>query len=38
MGLEHIDFMWYVRKNTPLALLGYFAGMLVYLLQVTVAG
>jgi len=38
MGLEHIDFMWYVRKITPLALLGYFAGMLVYLLQVTVAG
>jgi hypothetical protein len=38
MGLEHIDFMWYVRKITPLALLGYFAGMLVYLLQATLAG
>jgi hypothetical protein len=30
--------MWYVRTITPLALLGYFAGMLIYLLQVTVLG
>jgi Na+/H+ antiporter NhaD/arsenite permease-like protein len=33
MGLEHIDFMWYARKIAPWALLGYFAGVTVFLLQ-----
>ncbi len=33
MGLEHIDFMWYARKIAPWALLGYFAGVLVFLVQ-----
>lgn len=33
MGLEHIDFMWYARKIAPWALLGYFAGILVFLAQ-----
>jgi Na+/H+ antiporter NhaD/arsenite permease-like protein len=33
MGLERIDFIWYLRKITPWALLGYFAGVVVYLLQ-----
>lgn len=26
MGLERIDFMWYLRKIAPLALIGYLAG------------
>ncbi len=33
MGLEHIDFMWYARKIAPWALLGYFAGIFVFLVQ-----
>lgn len=38
MGLEHIDFMWYLRKVAPWALLGYFAGVFVYLLQAKITG
>ncbi len=33
MGIEKIDFMWYLRKMSLLALLGYFAGAGVYILQ-----
>lgn len=33
MGLEKIDFFWYVKKISWLALLGYFAGAAIYLLQ-----
>jgi Na+/H+ antiporter NhaD/arsenite permease-like protein len=33
MGLEKIHFFWYVRKISGLALVGYFAGAGVYLLQ-----
>lgn len=33
MGLEQIDFMWYARKIGPWALLGYFAGVIVFLVQ-----
>ena len=33
MGLEKIDFGWYLRKITPLALAGYAAGMLAIWLQ-----
>ena len=33
MGLERIDFLWYLRKISGLALLGYFAGALVYIVQ-----
>ncbi len=33
MGLEKIDFFWYARRIGGLALLGYFAGILVYLGQ-----
>jgi Na+/H+ antiporter NhaD/arsenite permease-like protein len=33
MGLEHIDFLWYLRKITPWALAGYTAGALVVLVQ-----
>lgn len=33
MGLEKIDFVWYVRKVSGLALLGYLAGAAVYIVQ-----
>lgn len=33
MGIEKIDFFWYVRRISGLALAGYFAGAGVYLLQ-----
>ncbi len=33
MGLEKIDFFWYMRKIGGLALLGYLAGALVYIAQ-----
>ncbi len=33
MGMEKIDFFWYVKKISLLALLGYFAGALIYMAQ-----
>ena len=33
MGLEKMSFMWYLRKVSLLALLGYFAGAAAYILQ-----
>ncbi len=33
MGLEKIDFVWYMRKISGLALIGYFAGAMVYIVQ-----
>ena len=33
MGLERIDFLWYVRKISALALAGYLGGAAVYILQ-----
>jgi Na+/H+ antiporter NhaD/arsenite permease-like protein len=33
MGIERITFGWYLRKIAPLALIGYFAGALVYIVQ-----
>jgi Na+/H+ antiporter NhaD/arsenite permease-like protein len=33
MGLERIDFVWYVRKISGLALIGYFAGALFYIAE-----
>jgi Na+/H+ antiporter NhaD/arsenite permease-like protein len=33
MGLEKIDFIWYLKKIGWLALLGYIAGAVVYILQ-----
>ena len=33
MGLEKIEFFWYLKKISLLALLGYVAGAAVYLLQ-----
>jgi Na+/H+ antiporter NhaD/arsenite permease-like protein len=32
MGLERIDFVWYLKKISLLAILGYFAGAGVYIL------
>jgi Na+/H+ antiporter NhaD/arsenite permease-like protein len=34
MGIEKIDFIWYLKKIAWLALIGYLAGAAVYLLQV----
>lgn len=33
MGMEKIDFVWYIKKISLLALLGYFAGAICYLLM-----
>ena len=33
MGLERIDFFWYVKKISGLALIGYLAGAVAYMLQ-----
>ena len=33
MGLEKIDFVWYVKRISGLALIGYFAGAAVYVVQ-----
>jgi len=33
MGLEKIPFFWYVKKISWLALIGYFAGIAVYIIQ-----
>ncbi len=33
MGLERIDFIWYVKKISGLALIGYFSGALVYIAE-----
>jgi Na+/H+ antiporter NhaD/arsenite permease-like protein len=38
MGLEHIQFVWYLRKIGPWALLGYFGGIVTYLLQAKLTG
>jgi len=32
MGMEKIDFVWYLKKITPYALLGYLAGAGIYIL------
>lgn len=33
MGIEHVDFIWYLKKISWLALVGFVAGILVFLLQ-----
>jgi len=35
MGIEHIDFMWYLKKIGWLALLGFGSGIAIFLLQQT---
>lgn len=34
MGLEKIDFMWYAKRISLLALIGYFSGILTYFIMV----
>lgn len=38
MGMEKIDFIWYVKNISLLAALGYFAGCAVYLLEIYLIG
>jgi Na+/H+ antiporter NhaD/arsenite permease-like protein len=38
MGIENIDFFWYIKRISWLALLGFFAGAGVYILQHTFIG
>lgn len=38
MGMEKIDFFWYLKKISWLALLGYIAGMAAYMLQNFLSG
>ncbi|HEY5507819.1 MAG TPA: SLC13 family permease, partial [Paludibacter sp.] len=33
MGMEKINFFWYIKKISWLALLGYFAGAIIYIVQ-----
>jgi Na+/H+ antiporter NhaD/arsenite permease-like protein len=33
MGMEKISFFWYLKKISPLALIGYFSGAGIYILQ-----
>jgi Na+/H+ antiporter NhaD/arsenite permease-like protein len=33
MGIEKIDFVWYLKKISGLAFIGYIAGALVYIAQ-----
>ena len=37
MGMEKIDFFWYLKKISWLALIGYFAGATIYILQHSIA-
>ena len=37
MGIEQVDFMWYLKKISWLALLGFAAGILVFLIQLELA-
>lgn len=38
MGMEKINFFWYLKKISLLALLGYFAGAIAYILQHQILG
>jgi Na+/H+ antiporter NhaD/arsenite permease-like protein len=38
MALEKIDFIWYMKKISLLALLGYFAGIGAYYVQMMLMG
>ncbi|MBN8458224.1 MAG: sodium:proton antiporter NhaD [Verrucomicrobia bacterium] len=38
MGLEKIHFFWYVKRISWLALIGYFSGLAVYILQCKICG
>lgn len=36
MGLERIDFVWYLKKISWLAFIGYLAGALTYMIQISI--
>jgi Na+/H+ antiporter NhaD/arsenite permease-like protein len=36
MGIEKIDFGWYIRKITLIALAGFIAGIVIFLLQIKI--
>lgn len=38
MGLEKIDFIWYIKRISLLATLGYLSGALVYIIQSRIVG
>lgn len=38
MGLERINFIWYLKRISLLALLGYLSGAVVYIIQNTILG
>jgi Na+/H+ antiporter NhaD/arsenite permease-like protein len=38
MGLEKINFIWYLKRIGWLALIGYIAGAIVYVLQSKIVG
>ena len=38
MGLEKINFIWYLKRIGWLALIGYFAGAIIYILQSRLIG
>jgi NhaD family Na+/H+ antiporter len=38
MGMEKIEFFWYVKRISFTALLGYFAGVFIYLLMIMLQG
>lgn len=38
MGIEQIDFMWYLKKIGWLALVGFAAGIMIFLLQLQIVG
>lgn len=38
MGIEHINFMWYLKKISWLALMGFAAGILIFFLQMIIFG
>lgn len=37
MGMEKIDFFWYLKRISWLALIGYFSGIIIYLVQYNIA-
>jgi Na+/H+ antiporter NhaD/arsenite permease-like protein len=38
MGMERVDFFWYLKKISWIALIGFFSGALVFILQHTLVG
>ncbi len=38
MGIEHVNFIWYLKRISWIALIGFAAGILIFLLQMKMAG